>query len=524
MFIYKAKLILAIAFLIAASAIGGEIYAQKSPLWNELEAGAYSVGFQVIYKYDYSRTWKQKSGIDRQSGFGTNARPVRISVWYPAQKLSVPQKVFYRDYVFYKTANEDFKQADKLLEERDVSSLRHILINSEQVFNQLMTTQMAASFNAAHAKGNFPLVVYSSGLNDISSSNVVLCEYLASHGYVVVTVPQLATSSEIVNLGINPIDLETQTRDLEFALGAMHNFPNVDRNKLAVAGHSMGGVAALILQMRNTEVDAVIGLDASYGAKSLTHTLTQSPYYQSEKMQIPFLDMRRPSDEVNLSAVEAFRYSDRYFLRFPGIFHGDFTTFPMIALRFPTDIQDRTAETAARGYEAVCRYALNFLNAYLKRNSSGLSFIGNQPEANGIPENVVKYEFRKGLQPPPTEREFVEIVFRDGLPKAIELYRKFKSQEPEQPIINETILNLLGYGLIGSGQLAQAVNVFKLNIEAHPASANAYDSLAETYLRIGEKELALKFYKKALDVNPNYPNAKAATEVVKKLEAELKPN
>jgi hypothetical protein len=48
--------------------------------------------------------------------------------------------------------------------------------------------------------------------------------------------------------------------------------------------------------------------------------------------------------------------------------------------------------------------------------------------------------------------------------------------------------------------------------------------LAETYLGIGEKELALKFYKKELEVNPNYPNAKAATEVVRKLETELKPN
>jgi tetratricopeptide (TPR) repeat protein len=196
----------------------------------------------------------------------------------------------------------------------------------------------------------------------------------------------------------------------------------------------------------------------------------------------------------------------------------------MIALRFPTDIQDRTAETAARGYEAVCRYALNFLNAYLKQDSSGFKFIGNQPEANGFQTGVVKKDFRKGLQPPPTEQEFVKIIMRDGLPKAIELYRKFKSQEPQQPIINENVLNTLGYGLIGSEQLTQAVNVFRLNIEAHPTSANAYDSLAETYLRIGEKELARKFYKKALDIDPNYPNAKAAAEILKKLEADSKSN
>jgi Tfp pilus assembly protein PilF len=46
--------------------------------------------------------------------------------------------------------------------------------------------------------------------------------------------------------------------------------------------------------------------------------------------------------------------------------------------------------------------------------------------------------------------------------------------------------------------------------------------LAEAYLGIGDKKLARKFYKKALDVDSNYPNAKAAAETVKKLEEELK--
>jgi dienelactone hydrolase len=517
------KLLAAYIFLIAATALSS-VNGQKSPLWNELKPGAYWVGFQVIYKFDYSRTWKPKNDLEEKSKSGSNGRPVRISVWYPAQKNSAARNAFYRDYVFYKTADKDFAQANKMIEERDVSSLRRVLKNSESVFERLMATRMTALLNAPPQKGNFPLIVYSSGLNDISASNAVLYEYLASHGYVVVTVPQLGTSSESVNLGVNPIDLETQTRDLEFALGAIRDFPNVDHRKLAVAGHSLGGVAAATLQMRNAEVDAVIGFDASYGAKSLTGTLTNSPYYQPEKVQVPFLDMRRPTDYVDLSAIEALRYSDRYFLAFPEIFHGDFTSFPMIALRFPTDIQDRTAETAARGYEVVCLYALNFLNAYLKRDSNGLRFISNQPQANGILAGVVESEFRKALQPPPTEREFVKIVLRDGLPKAIQIYRKFKAQEPQLPIINEIILNTLGYGLIGSGQFTQAVDVFKLNVEAHPASANAYDSLAETYLRIGEKEFAKEFYKKALKVNPDYPNAKAATEIIKKLEADSKSN
>lgn len=501
-FIRAAKLAIAVvAMSVAASSTN--IYAQTSSLWGNLEPGSNSVGFKVIYLLDYSRNWKSKYNVDGQMQSGMRTRPLCISVWYPAKKQANIPKALYREYVFSKTADKDFTQANAMLEERDVANLRRFFNNSEQVFNELMATRMVASLNAPPSIGSFPLIIYSSGLNDSSQSNVVLWEYLASHGYVVATVPQLGTTSEFLNLATNQIDLETQVRDLESALGVMHDFPNVDHNKLGVMGHSIGGLASLILQLRNTDVDAVIGLDASYGFKSIVERLTQSPYYQPEKMRVPFLDMRRPSAEVDLSGVNSFRYADKYFLTFPGMSHGDFTSSSMMALKFPTIKDSRTTEVAGRGYQIVCRYALNFLNAYLKQDSSGLKFIGKESEMNGIPAGVVNREFHKGLQSPPTESEFVAIIMQSGFQKAIEVYRKFKAQEPQQGIIRESTLNTLGYQLLGSGQIAQAVDVFKLNVEDHPTSANAYDSLAEAYLLNGDKKAAIKQYEKVLEVLPS---------------------
>lgn len=52
-------------------------------------------------------------------------------------------------------------------------------------------------------------------------------------------------------------------------------------------------------------------------------------------------------------------------------------------------------------------------------------------------------------------------------------------------------------------------------MEAYPQSANAWDSLAEAYM-IGGKELAIDYYKKSLELNPNNPSA---LEIIKKLEA-----
>jgi Flp pilus assembly protein TadD len=48
----------------------------------------------------------------------------------------------------------------------------------------------------------------------------------------------------------------------------------------------------------------------------------------------------------------------------------------------------------------------------------------------------------------------------------------------------------------------EAIEVFKLNVEAFPESANVYGSLAEAYMNNGNKELAITHYKKALEVIP----------------------
>jgi tetratricopeptide (TPR) repeat protein len=52
-------------------------------------------------------------------------------------------------------------------------------------------------------------------------------------------------------------------------------------------------------------------------------------------------------------------------------------------------------------------------------------------------------------------------------------------------------------------------------VEAYPQGFNAYDSLAEAYMTINERELAIQNYKKSLELNPNNTNA---TEILKRLD------
>ena len=63
-----------------------------------------------------------------------------------------------------------------------------------------------------------------------------------------------------------------------------------------------------------------------------------------------------------------------------------------------------------------------------------------------------------------------------------------------------------GY-MLWKRNLDMAIEFYKLNTELFPDSYKVYESLAEAYLRKGEKDLAAAFFKKSLKLNPNNANA-----------------
>ncbi len=81
-------------------------------------------------------------------------------------------------------------------------------------------------------------------------------------------------------------------------------------------------------------------------------------------------------------------------------------------------------------------------------------------------------------------------------------------------------LNNFAYVMERIGRRDSGIEVLQTAIELYPQEANLYDSLGEFYFKKEMKEKAREFYKKALEINPNFPNAENARATLKKLEAQ----
>ena len=55
---------------------------------------------------------------------------------------------------------------------------------------------------------------------------------------------------------------------------------------------------------------------------------------------------------------------------------------------------DYGREYGTPGYAWICRYTLNFLNAYLKHDSGAKAFLKRTPAENGVPLHLLSTTFR----------------------------------------------------------------------------------------------------------------------------------
>jgi len=100
--------------------------------------------------------------------------------------------------------------------------------------------------------------------------------------------------------------------------------------------------------------------------------------------------------------------------------------------------------------------------------------------------------------------------------------KKLRQALPGSPVVSEAAINFLGYHMLQQKKYECAVAALRLNTEDYPKSANTWDSLGEVLFKTGDVQGGVANYKKALEVDPEYPNADVARKFVSQHESAAK--
>ncbi|MGE5741831.1 MAG: tetratricopeptide repeat protein [Candidatus Aminicenantes bacterium RBG_16_66_30] len=433
---------------------------------------------------------------------------MRIYVWYPARHSSL-DRMPLDDYV--RMALGDFHTSllpvplAKGLEAAELEALRR--------------SPVGAVRDAEAQPGRYPVLVLGQGLfYESPLSHFALCEFLASHGYVVATGPLLGTRYRLVNINVE--DVETEIRDMEFVLATARALPFADPGALGVIGYDLGGMAGLVLAMRHPEVDGFLSLDSGILDKHFSGLPGSHPQYREDRFRIPWMHMTQArfirSEKDRAAAPSLFdrkTFGPSYLVHVPTANHGDFSSYAALGITksVPGYWGPSTADPKPL-YKEICRVSLAFFASCLKNDHQPLQELlagaGSAPGKPGF-----RIEHKEGPAGPPAEAELVRLIIERGIGQAEPEIDRARTKYPGLALVDESVLNWLGlHFLYWWGREDEAVGVFELNASLYPGSWSAHDSLGEAYADRGRKDEAIRSYKRSLELNPDNQNAKAALE------------
>lgn len=484
--------------------------------------GPYAVGLKVVDQYDYSRTFRPRTDRLGKPYTGTRARPIQTLIWYPATS-GTEKPMTVGDYVRLTLTETNFSAHQG----NDAPPLYHKWVSL--LGNVKMADSMWARRGAEPVAGRFPLVVYAPSDSSVAWENADLCEYLASHGYVVIASPSMGAHTRDMTDDLRGI--ETQARDISFLIGYAHTLPDTDMSKVAVAAWSWGGISNLFAAAHDNRIDALVDLDGSM--RYYPGLVKDAGYVHPERMTLPLLFFTQgpisleqaatylsAPDNVGPNVLNAWTHGDLLTVHMLGMPHTGFSSMFQrreSAERFKENQKaDYGRADVNTGYSLVARYTLKFLDAYLKHDTPAMGWLKHAPAENGAPAHFMTTQFRAASTVPASMEGFRAALGRQGFDQADEIYAAMRS-EPHGFTPDEPAINTWAYDLMAHGDMQQAIALFKLNANAHPSSSNAQESLGEGYVKSGQKTLARRAFEKALELDPTSEAARAARAQLKTL-------
>ncbi|GGY56981.1 CocE/NonD family hydrolase [Pseudoduganella albidiflava] len=500
-------ILLALVFCAATAAQAADTFTFPLP------PGPHAVGLQVKQQYDYSRVYKTRvSLVTGKPASGERARPMQMLVWYPAVRGGKP--VTLRDYFATAATEADFTldaAAVKRVTDKGLAELTQGWPAGERA----LARPMRAVRDAPAQAGKFPVVIYAPSFSARATENADLCEYLASHGYIVLSSVSQGARQRSMTADIEGV--ETQAADIGWLIAQASTLPHADAGRLAVAGFSWGGLANVVAAAKDDRIKALVSLDGSvrYFPQMVDGGKSAIGYVTPARLAVPMLYLaQRPNSieqlnqrekSTDFSLLNRMTYADTYVVTMHPLLHGHFAAD---SLHFARDreFDEYSRDEVTQAYGWMARYVRQFLDGYLKGDAAARAFMANKPVANGVPRHMVSLDARPGSGVPPTLEHFAAQLAARGFDQAAAIHQELLAQgatfklEPHD-------LNSWGYALLRDDMLDESVAIFRFGTQLHPKDANLYDSLGEAQAKAGQREAAIDNYRRSLSLNPKNANA-----------------
>jgi dienelactone hydrolase len=252
---------------------------------------------------------------------------------------------------------------------------------------------------------------------------------------------------------------ETWPGDVDAALDYLQSQPGVDRTRLGAGGGSCGVQQAVQLARRQPDVRSLVllaggtdrvGLDFLHGTRWLpvfTAAAADDQYDPQAPQLMQWLAALSGNPRNRFAGFADGRHGTEIFAPHPELVKGIVEWYVDTLITAPAD-----------------------------------------PRATVPPRTTPATEF------------WSAVHGAGGLARAVQLFHDVRRRDPKAFLFPEGVMNQVAYERLQAGETKDAIEIFKLIVEAYPASANAQDSLGDGYLAAGQNDLALAASRKSLEM------------------------
>ncbi len=476
------------------------------PIMGNLPMGEYPVGFETVFKYDFTKNAVPYADWDSnlyQRDTSQNGRQYQINIWYPAQPGS-GDPLKYADYVDLMGRQTNFDKSEEsrafarqtfITQTRDLRNIREaeneIELNAKQL-KQLLDLDIFARSNAKAAEGKYPVVIYPNGGSPAFQS--ITCEFLASHGYVAVAFSPKGRFSSVMET--STIGLEIAVDDLEFVLGEVSEKSNVDMNQVAILANAISSSVGVAAVSRNEKLKALISLEGGLPSAFEQRLLHGSAFYQPENIQVPILFLYSPHPSIDPKHTYHLKYADRYYARFPKMSEFAMLNYGMFD-EFSPDIIGAHSGNTKKGFETANELILRFLNQNIKKDKGELFDDSFMMARSHIDTTFVL----PGLPGPPNMALLKDTFRKEGFDAIENIYQELKSKGNAQPFSMNFYTDYRNWLAWKKDEdYTYRLRLYELAYDSYPKSARINYYVAYYSLKKELSEQAKRFYRQALSL------------------------